>query len=162
MTGGATAAFADGLALDGDGISPVTNGQAASIDVCTGQAAQFNVLIAARRNGNGNGNGNSDSNIFANGSSVAVWFDSATDGMTATVTPGTITVQSTWASQATNFQSTSTALAVVTLPAQTASGAGTVTFKFDGHNASNGDVGGTNTVNVTWTAHNCDTTAPTL
>ncbi|WP_324115984.1 HYR domain-containing protein [Microbacterium sp.] len=156
MTGGATAAFADGLALDGDGISPVTNGRGASIDVCTGQAAQFNVLIAARRIGN------SATNIFANGSSVAVKFDSATSGMTATVTPGTITVQSNWASQANNFLSTSTALAVVTLPAQSAGGSGTVMFDFAGHNASNEDVSGNGSVTVTWTVHNCDTTAPTL
>ena len=156
VAGGSTAAFADQLALDGDGISPLTNAQGASVTACIGQAVQFNVLIAARRTGN------SSTNTFADGSSVAVSFSSATNGMSASVTPGTVAVPSGWQSLGNNSLSTATALAVVTLPGQSASGAGTVTFAYAGHNASNGAVTGTGTVGVNWTVASCDHTPPVL
>jgi hypothetical protein len=162
VAGGGSAAFADQLAIDGDGVTPVEAG-AASVAACTDGPVEFTVLIAARRNGNPNTNTNNG--VFANGSEVTVGFSSATAGMTAALADTTIQLNSTWQAAGTqNNLSSETLAAVVTLPAKAAGGSGTVTFSYTGVNAGGGSVSGTNAVPVTWTTSPCitDATAPEL
>ena len=165
VAGGGSAAFADQLAIDGDGLTPVQSG-AASVEACTDQSVEFTVLIAARRNGNPNANANNG--VFANGSAVTVGFVSATAGMTATLADTSITLESEWQGSASNNTqndlSDETLAAVVTLPAKSVGGSGSVTFSYSGVNNAGGPVSGTNAVAVTWTTAPCitDSTAPQL
>ncbi|SFS09377.1 Ig-like domain (group 3) [Microbacterium sp. cf046] len=162
VAAGATASFADQLSSDGDGVAPLNSGGAAIVVACTNQSVQFNVLIAARRNGNPSNNVNN--NVFANGSTVTVAVGTATAGMTAALADTTIVVTPTWQAQATNFESPDTVTAVVTLPAKTVAGSGTIAFSFSGVNSAGAAVVGANSglVNVNWTIGACDTTPPTL
>ena len=165
VAGGGSAAFADQLAIDGDGLSPVQAG-AASVEACTDKPVEFTVLIAARRNGNPNANANNG--VFANGSTVTVGFVSATEGMAATLADTTITLEPEWqGSSSDNTQkdlSDETLAAVVTLPAKSLGGSGSVTFSYSGVNNAGGPVSGTNAVAVTWTTAPCitDATPPQL
>lgn len=160
VLGGGTAAFADQLAIDGDGLAPVAGpaGQAASVEACTDQAVEFTVLIAARRNGGPNV-------TFANGSSVEVAFSSASAGMTASLHDDVISLPANWAGLASNTLSSDTIAATITLPAQTGPGSGTVTFSFSGTNVNGADYDRSNNdLAVSWTTSQCvtDTTPPVL
>jgi len=160
VTGGATAAFADQLAIDGDGLAPVQwpNGGDANVVACTDQPVDFTVLIAARRNGGANV-------TFANGGTVTVSFASATNGMTAAISDATIELPATWVDLPTPSVGSDTIPAIVTLPPQANSGSGSVTFGFAGPRLGGGTVAGTSDVNVNWTTQQCgtpDVTAPVL
>ena len=114
--GGATAAFADQLVIDGDGISPL-NGGAASVVACTDKPVQFNVLIAALRQGS------SSNQNFKNGTGVTVSFSSSTVlGVTASLADNLIQLPGNWESldNSPPTAGSDTVTAVVTLPAQSA------------------------------------------
>lgn len=162
VAGGASAAQADQLQLDGDGIGPV-GANAAMVEACNDEAVQFTVLIAARRNGNPNTNTNN--NVFANSSSVNVGFSAATAGMSAVPGDGVIALPSDWQAEGTqNDLSDEVLAAIVTIPAQAAAGTGTVTFSYAGVNNAGAVVSGTSAVTVNWTTQTCitDSTAPQL
>ncbi|MBD3942469.1 HYR domain-containing protein [Microbacterium sp. NEAU-LLC] len=147
--GGATAAFADQLVIDGDGLAPVLgpDGQAAEVAACTDQPVTFTVLIAARRNGG-------DNVTFANGSTVTVSVDSADASMTVALPEDpTITVLSNWQTRTNGTLSTDYIAASITLPAQTAAGGGAVTFRATGPRVSDGqNHTQTKDVSVSWGA----------
>ncbi|MDY0910978.1 HYR domain-containing protein [Microbacterium sp. CFBP9034] len=160
ITGGASAAVADQLAFDVDGLAPFDQG-ATSVQACSDQAVPFTVLIAARRNGGGG-------NVFADLSSVGVTFAVAqtTEGMTATLGDSTIAIPAGWATMGSSADSVSsdTIAATVMLPAKAVAGSGTLAFNFAGVNSGGGAVLGTSTVPVSWTTKKCitDAIAPTL
>ena len=84
------------------------------------------MLIAARRQGGGE-------KVFANNSVVNVTVGSATAGLSASLSDGTITIPGNW-QNLNNTLSSDTLTAVVTVPPKTALGTGTVTFAFSGVN----------------------------
>jgi len=90
VVGGATASFADQLALDGDGVTPLNSGGAAQVVACPNQPVQFNVLIAALRQGPVN------QNAFKNGAQVTVSYTGSTIGATATLADATIQLPANW------------------------------------------------------------------
>ena len=162
---GGAAALADGLAIDGDGLAnpSFATGNPATVVACTDKAIQFEVLIAARRNGEPNNNANN--NVFRNGSVVTISPPSGTAGMTAAVADNAITLPSDWRSQGTNFLSPEKVTAVVTLPAQQVAGSGPIAFAYSGVNAVGTAVTGNTQVTVNWTTKSCltsDTTPPTV
>lgn len=162
VAGGASPGFADQLAIDGDGVVPVESANAV-VAACTDMPVEFGALVAARRNGNPSPNTNN--NVFANNSSVSVTVSGATNGMTVTLADSVIALPATWqADGSQNSLSAENLAAEITLPAQSASGSGTVSFGFAGVNNAGAPVVGTTTLAVTWTTARCitDTTAPAL
>ncbi len=147
------AAYADGLDFTADGLTSLGT---KTVTVCAGQAATFDVLVAARRNGAGTGN------IFANSSTVAIAVDSVSSPLTASLDKTTITIPSTWSGMANNTLSADSAKATFTLPAQTANGSGTAKLTYSGVNTAGGAVTGNNSVSISWTVSQCDKTPPTL
>lgn len=165
VIGGASAAMADQLVVDGDGLTPV-NERAATVVACNDQPVTFTVLIAARRNGNPSTNTNN--NVFANSSNVTVGFAAATTtaGMSATLgADSVIALPSDWQGDDTqNDLSGEVLSATVTLPAKATDGTGTVSFSGTGVNSAGATFTRTSDVTVNWTTKTCisDTLAPQL
>ncbi|TDN88441.1 HYR domain-containing protein [Microbacterium sp. BK668] len=160
VAGGAAAAHADDLAIDGDGLTPVSQ-KALSVSMCAGQPATAQVLIAAHRVGNGS------VNIFANGSKVTVGVPSISPGISVGLSKTTIDVPSGWSSLSPNLPesqrvSTDTITATVQISPKQSSGSGSIGFSYAGVNAAGTAVSGPGSLSVGWTIVNCDTTPPTL
>ncbi|WP_341998086.1 HYR domain-containing protein [Microbacterium sp. LWH7-1.2] len=165
VAGGASAAVADQIIVDGDGVVPIAgpDGQAANIGAaCTDTSRTFTVLLAARGNGG-------DQNRFADGAVVTVSFTSAEQGMTASMPDTTLTVDGDWHVDTQNRIGTDTIAVPVTLPAKTAAGQGKVNFAYSGAKtgSTTQKVEGNASVTVNWTAGvTCvsvtDTIAPVL
>lgn len=163
VIGGGSVAYADGLTLDGDGLTPVGD-HAVSLQMCEGEATEFDVLITARRNGDTNLNNvnNTNSNVFANSSSVRVSLFLASDKMFVTFSGFTIALPTDWQTAGTGA---GVLTASVQLPAQTMNGSGDLYFEHDGVNNAGATVGGLNRIGVSWTVEECapsDTTPPVL
>lgn len=163
--GGAVAANADQLAVDGDGIAPITNGQALTFEVCAGETIVKNVLIAARRNGN-NSNGDNGNKVFQNGSTVTVGLKSAPVRVGVALAGTTIKLSTSWADpvQGGDRFSTDTIKAAVTLSTPSAPGSGSIAFTFAGTDIEGKPYSGENTLPVSWTmkTQGCDSAPPAL
>ncbi|KQZ83316.1 hypothetical protein ASD56_13520 [Microbacterium sp. Root166] len=162
VIGGASAAMADQLVVDGDGVTAVSE-NAAIVVACTDQPVSFPVLIAAVRKGNPDTKPNN--NVFANGSNVTVTFTTGDAGMSASLADPVISLPSDWqAGNTQNDLSDEVLTAIVTLPAKAAEGTGNVRFSYTGTNNATEPVTGTSSVAVTWTTKTCitDTVAPQL
>lgn len=165
VAGGASAAVADQLVIDGDGITPF-DPSAASVEACTDKPVQFTLLLAALRQGQ------SASKNFKSDTDVTVAFRSAGAGMTATLSDAVIHVPLGWEQVDNSPPTAGTDLisAVVTLPAQAAAGSSTIVFGYSGTNVSGGAIApgpdNTSSVTVSWTTKKCvvstDSVAPTL
>jgi hypothetical protein len=161
VIGGGSVAFADQIVVDGDGITPVDAGKAASIAACTDKPVQFTVLLTGYRQG-GSANQN-----FANGAEVLVTVGTATPGLSATIADPVITLSNTWQSIPNSPPRTSGEViaAVVTLQPRSTTGTATINFHYEGDSVSGGTREGDAilTVNVTSTAA-CilDSTPPAL
>ena len=154
--GGGAAAFADQVVTDGDGTAPLVMGKAVSVNACIGQTVNFDVLVAARRNGN------SAKDTFKDNSVIAVTVDSATPGISATLSSTTIAVPAGWGNSPNNTLSTGTVTAKGRLTPTSAAGSGTLTLGFSGINISGDPFLGVSPVTVNWTSNGCDGVAPVL
>lgn len=166
---GGTAAFADQIVLDGDGVAPVTSNSTVSVSACTDKAVQFPVLIAALRQGGSAGNN------FKSGSTVTVSIGTATAGMTGLLVDSSnpnvpdqlIQLPNDWESldNSPPTAGTDTVTAIISLPAKGAGGTGSVNIGFSGPSVAGGTRTGSAQLTVAWTTQSCapsDTTPPTL
>lgn len=152
-------ARADQLYADGDGIAPVGNNDKALGTICVNVPQTFDVPIAARRVGG------SGQKTFKNDTLLPVVVSGTTGGLTATVNADGIQLPANWESLGSPpVMSADTVIAHVTLPAQTAVGAGsgTVVFSATGTATDNLPYTVSDTLIVTWTAALCDTTPPVI
>jgi hypothetical protein len=164
VVGGTTAASADQLAIDGDGVTPFANNGAVIVQPCTDKPVTFTVLLAALRQ-----SGSAGQN-FKNDASVTVAAGVATPGLSvAPLVDQTIQLPSNWESVDPSPPKPGTDLiaAQITLAPQAASGTGSVSFTFSG--ASTAPGGGVRTgataLAVTWSQPSkciLDGTAPVL
>lgn len=150
VAGGASAAVADQIIVDGDGVVPIAgpDGQAANIGAaCTDTSRTFTVLLAARGNGG-------DQNRFADGGEVTVSFTSAEQGMTVSMPDTSLDVDDTWSVNRQNRIGIDTIAVQVTLPAKTEAGQGKVNFAYSGEKfgSTTQKVEGNASVTVNWTA----------
>ena len=154
-------ALADNTVADGDGVTPVANNNLALGTIPCGADTTRTVPVAVQRNGAAG-----STNVFKNGSTAVVSVLSATGaGVTAAVPASPdneISIPSTWGAQANNTMTTDTVAATVTVhPTAAGPGSGNVTFRAAGVNTSNATIARDDSMDVTWTASGCDSTAPT-
>lgn len=160
---GISAAFADGIVLDGDSITNAGGGTLDLGTVACSSTTDSEVLVAAVRRGNGD----KADPVFANGATVTVSVSSVTGpGLSASLgTDKTVVLPSDWTTQSTKYESPDTASAVVRLVTSTTagSGSGSVTLTATGL-ASDGDtINRSESLNVAWTTAPCPTnTAPSV
>lgn len=159
---GVSAAFADGIVLDGDSITSAGGGTLDLGTVACNSTVSSDVLVAAIRRGNGD----KADPVFRNGATVVV---------SATVSSGTglgasmaadssISLPSDWTSLSNNVESTDTARGTIRLTTSTTSGAGSGSVSFEAvGTATDGDtIRRSETIKVSWTTAPCPTnTAPT-
>ena len=156
-----TVALADTTIADGDGLAPLADNNMAFGPVCSGVESSKSAPVFINRNGSASTNVNN--NVFANSSTATVTVTGVTGtGLSAQMgTPNTITLPSDWSDKANNTQSASVSSTVKLNSSVAGPGTGTVTYTATGTNAGGGTVTRTDTMNVSWTTANCDTTAPT-
>jgi hypothetical protein len=158
---GVSAAFADGIVLDGDSITSAGGGTLDLGTVACSATVTSDVLVAAVRKGNGT----KADPVFENGASVAVSVSSVSgSGLGASMgTDSTIGLESTWTAFANNYVSSDTATSSVTLSTSTTAGAGsgTVTFLATGKATDGETIRRSESLRVAWTTSECPTnTAP--
>src|SRR5919112_2165915 len=148
---------ADAVVSDGDVLTaPITDQDMSAGSVPCNSPTTKSANIALRHTGGTN-------NTFANGSTVTVTAQATGNAaLSATMNSSTITLPSNWETIANNTLSPSVSSTVTINPTVTGPGTGTVTYTATGTEAVTGDaLTRTDTMNVTWTAGSCDTTAPT-
>jgi hypothetical protein len=156
-------ALADNTISDGDDLAPIADSDMALGSVCSGVESSKAAPVFINRNGAASAT-NVNSNVFANSSTATVTITGVTGaGLSAEMgTPNTITLPSNWDSQANNTKSASVSSTVKLNSSVAGPGTGSVTYTATGTNAAGGTVTRTDTMNVSWTTANCDTTAPTV
>ena len=149
-----TAWAVDNVVADSDVLTaPITDQDMSAGSVPCNSPTTKNANIALRHTGGTN-------NSFADGSTVTITASASGTGLSAQMNSSTITPPSGWASGPTAL-SPSVSSTVTINPAVTGA-AGTVTYTATGREAVTGNpLTRTDTMNVSWTAGSCDTTAPT-
>jgi hypothetical protein len=146
-------AHADNVVADGDGVVPVVDNNLSLGTVCANTTTSKPIVMAISRQGNAG-----STNVYPN-SAVVTFTASVSDGrLSATFPDSTITLPANWGASSNNTMSPDTATATVTF----ASGAagtlsGTATFT-----GTAGSLVRSDTVTVSATVQNCDSTPPTL
>lgn len=154
---GISAAYADGILVDGDSV--VTRGGNNTLDLGTvacDTGVSSDVLIAAIRRGNGD----KADPVFKNGSTVSVSVSAVTGaGLSAVMGADTsIVVDSLWTTLDNNAISSDTAASSVRLTSSTTgAGSGTVTYRATGTATDNDPISRTETLKVSWTTGACST-----
>lgn len=148
----AQGAWADNLDVDGDGAAPVTGNAMAFGSVCVGTATTKTAIFQIHKTGGSH---------FADGATVTISMTSATSGLSAAGT--TIALPGGWNSLPNGTTRSGTATASVTLvPPATGSFSGSVNYVASGPQHGGGTHSDTNSISVTATVVNCDSTPPTL
>ena len=154
---GMSAAYADGILVDGDSV--VTRGGSNVLALGTvscNARVSSDVLVAAIRRGNGD----KADPVFKSGSTVAVSVSEVTGAGLSAAMGGdsTIVVDSDWTALGNNEISSDTAASSVRLTSTTAgAGAGTVTYRATGTATDNDTISRTETLKVSWTTEPCST-----
>ena len=158
---GVSAAFADGIVLDGDSITNAGGGTLDLGTVACSSTVSSEVLVAAVRRGNGD----KADPVFANGTTVTVAVSNVT-GPGLSVSLGsdkTVVLPADWTTQSTKYESPDTASALVKLVTSTTSGlgSGSVTLTATGIATDGDTINRSESLNVAWTTAPCPTnTAP--
>ncbi len=151
-------ANADSIVAGGDGLTPVVAGPLTFGNLCLNSTTQKPVALAIARNQGG-------SNVFKNGSSVALTAVSNSPRLTVAASVGSISIPGNWSSVAADTLSPAL-FASVTMAAGSTTGAfsSTVTYTAAGINSQPNNSNLTRTVNLTVTATVvvCDTTPPVV
>ena len=156
----ASAAFADEVWGDGDGVAPVSENALALGAACIGEDKSGDALIAIRRQANTN-----SGNVFTGGSTVAL-AATGSSGLTVAFEAGnTVTLPSNWATLMTGPISDAKSLTVTLNSATAGPFSGTITLTATGTNADDGEqLVRTNTMSVSADLSDCvpANTAPSV
>jgi hypothetical protein len=151
-------ALADNAVADGDGAVAFNDSNMAMGSVCSGVESSKTAPVKITRQGNATA-----TNTFANGATVTVTASVTGAGLSAEMaSPNTITLPSNWATVGNGALSESVSSTVKVNSSVAGPGSGTVTYSAKGLNSSGATITRTDTMNVSWTTANCDTTAPVI
>jgi hypothetical protein len=151
-------ALADNTVADGDDTVAFNDSNMAMGSVCSGVESSKTAPVKITRTGNATA-----TNTFANGATVTVTASVTGAGLSAEMaSPNTITLPSNWTSVGNGTLSDSVSSTVKVNSSVAGAGSGTVTYSATGLNSSGATITRTDTMNVTWTTANCDTSAPVI
>ncbi|CAN5659635.1 hypothetical protein BH18ACT11_BH18ACT11_22010 [soil metagenome] len=151
-------ALADNTVADGDDTVAFNDSNMAMGSVCSGVESSKTAPVKITRTGNATA-----TNTFANGATVTVTASVTGAGLSAEMaSPNTITLPSNWTSVGNGTLSDSVSSTVKVNSSVAGAGSGTVTYSATGLNSSSATITRTDTMNVTWTTANCDTTPPVI
>ena len=162
----ATIAWADGLLTDGDGLTPVVDTPSLALgNVCTGTTVTKDILHAI----DATGHPGAGTQVFDNSAVVTVSITSFSGTGLSAVGGGNISMPSDWVSQGNGSTSPSVSSTITFVAGSTPrSFSGTVNYSANGRSSkankdgSHDTIARTDSLSVTATVVNCDTTAPTL
>jgi hypothetical protein len=151
-------ALADNAVADGDDTVAFNDSNMAMGSVCSGVESSKTAPVKITRTGNATA-----TNTFANGATVTVTASVTGAGLSAEMaSPNTITLPSNWTSVGNGTLSDSVSSTVKVNSSVAGAGSGTATYSATGLNSSGATITRTDTMNVTWTTANCDTTPPVI
>jgi hypothetical protein len=151
-------ALADNTVADGDGAVAFNDSNMAMGSVCSGVESSKTAPVKITRQGSATG-----TNTFANSATVTVTASVTGAGLSAEMaSPNTITLPSNWGSVDNGALSESVSSTVKVNSSVAGDGSGTVTYSATGKNADGATITRSDTMQVSWTTANCDTTAPVI